>query len=88
MKGILDIATDILKQDVENIKSYIHSTMKGDDPYRKVKKSDEEAVAQYMSFDPQVKEQFRTQSPEAYGSYEADILKKMEGMRNGRTGTI
>ncbi len=88
MKNMMDRRTDLLKETILRMKGHVHETFKNTDPYREVKMSDEEAVAQYMSFDPQVKEQFRTQSPKAYGEYEADILKKMEGMRNGRTGTI
>lgn len=82
MKNLLDRRTDLLKETILRMKSHVHETFGKEDPYRMVKMSDEEAVAQFMSFDPEVKEQFRTESPEAYGSYEADILKKMEGMRD------
>lgn len=73
MKSLLDRRTDLLKETILRMKGHVHEVFKDTDPYRKVKMSDEEAVAQFMSFDPEVKEQFRIQSPEAFSEYERKI---------------
>ncbi len=83
-KSLLDRRTDLLKDTILRMKGYVHETFGKTDPYRQVKMSDEEAVAEYMSFGPQVKEQFRTQSSEAYGNYETKILRIMEGRNGGQ----
>jgi len=79
MLNKMDRITSLVKERLYRISGEIGKQYKNTDPYRKVKMTDEESVAQYMSFDPEVKEQFRTQSPEAYASYESKIQKIMEG---------
>ena len=82
-RGMLDIAADMLKSDLQGIKSFIQATHKGEVPFRKVKQSNEDAIAQFLSLDPQVKQEHAQQNPEAWSQYVQKIQELMGGMTNG-----
>jgi len=78
-KSFIDTYVDELKGTMMSIRLETQEMFRGKKPFRKEPMTNEEAVAQYMSFDPQVLEQFRMESPDAMADYEAKIQKIMEG---------
>ncbi len=81
-RSFIDTYVDELKLTMQSIRIETQAMFRGKQPFRKEPMSDEEAVAQYMLLDPEVKERFRTQSPEASDRLEDDMLRKMESFRN------
>lgn len=80
-KGMMDIAADMLKSDLQGIKSFIQATHKGEVPFRKVKQSNEDVIDQFLGLDPQVKQAHAQQNPEAYAQYEQEINRLLTGRK-------
>jgi hypothetical protein len=81
-EGQWDYITDELKDSMKYVRGMIKEDFKNIKPYRKEPVPIEEQVARYISYPEEVKTQMR-QIPQ-WNEYESKILKRMEGMKNGR----
>ena len=80
-KNVLDIATDILKTDLNDIKTFIHNDLKGTRPYRKVAVSTADKIANYLAtFDSPEKKQMAIQQ---FGDPAIKYINDMESKIGG-----
>jgi len=82
-KSFLDETVDILMEDVGSVKTQIKEMFKGKRPFRVKSVSAVDLVAHYVSTPDEVKNQFRTNMPEAWNAYEGKVLKAIERYKNG-----
>ena len=73
MKSMLDRRTDLLKATILRMRGHVHETFKKTDPYRMVKMSDDDILAQYSQLDPMVAEQLRQTVPENMARLEKKV---------------
>lgn len=81
-ESVFDRRVDKLIGRVSSIQGRVTEMFEGKKPFRIKPISREDRVAAYLSYDPQVIEAMRQQSPEAWGAYESKVLKDMEEMKN------
>ena len=63
-EGFLDDLTTQLKETMASLESDTREMFKGVKPYRMVKMSPEDRIAEYLNLAPEVKQQLRVTSPE------------------------
>jgi hypothetical protein len=80
-EGRYDRVLKILEGRAGRITSKIDREFKKTKPFDKQPVSSADMIMDYMSYSDEVKEQLRQSVPQ-WNTYEQDILKRMEGMRN------
>lgn len=82
-KNVLDIATDILKTDLNDIKTFIHNDLKGTRQYRKEPVPLKERVRRYTEIPAEQLEIGRKYMPDEMAKYEEKMQKDIRRFQNG-----
>jgi hypothetical protein len=73
MKSSLDRSMDVISKKMDTVRNHLSKQYKNVQPYQSVKVSDEELVANWLSYPDEVKMKLREENPGAYQTHENKI---------------
>ena len=82
-KTFVDVLTEEMKESMIQIRGEVRDMFRGKDPYRQVKQTDADRIAQYLATTPQQRQQYINDFGEQYINYEQKMEQKIREYGNG-----